>query len=59
MSEEFDAETSRWYQKEDIFGKCEAKEYGICDGSAIDYMDEDDKDQHYTRKRTSLILGRY
>ena len=58
MSEESDAGTSRSHQKEDIFGKYEDKDYGICDGSDTDYTDEDDEDQHYSRKRASLNLGK-
>ena len=57
MSEESDSGTSRSHQKEDIFGKFTDKDYGIRDGSDTDYTDEDDKDQHYSRKRASLILG--
>ena len=56
MSGESDAETSSRHQKEVIFGKYEDKDYGICDGSDTDYIDEDDEDQHYSRKRASLIL---
>ena len=56
MSEESDAETSRSHQKEDIFGKYEDKDYGIHDDSDTD---EDDGDQHYSRKRASLILGHF
>ena len=57
MPEESDAETSNRHQKEDIFGKYEDKEYGICDGSDTDDMDEDDEDQHYSRKKSKLIIG--
>ena len=56
MSEESDAGTSRSHQKEDIFGKYTDKDYGIRDGSHTDYTDED---QHYSRKRASLILGKF
>ena len=58
MSEESDAETSRSHQKEDIFGKYTDKDYGIHDDSDTDYTDEDDEDQHYSRKKSSLILGK-
>ena len=54
MSEESDAETSRSHQKEDIFGKYTDKEYGIHDDSVTDYTDEDDKDEHYSRKKSKF-----
>ena len=54
MSEESDAVTSRSHQKEDIFGNYEDKDYGICDGSITDYTDEDDKDQHYSRRKSKF-----
>ena len=54
MSEESDAGTSRSHQKEDIFGKYEDKDYGIPDGSDTDYTDEDDEDQHYSRKKSKF-----
>ena len=54
MSEESDAGTSRSHQKEDIFGKYEDKYYGIRDGSDTDYTDEDDEDQHYSRKKSKF-----
>ena len=58
MSDESDAETSSRHPKEDIFGKYEDKYYGIHGDSDTDYTDEDDEDQHYSRKKASLILGR-
>ena len=54
MSEESDAETSRSHQKEDIFGKYTDKDYGIHDDSDTDCTDEDDEDQHYSRKKSKL-----
>ena len=54
MSEESDAEASRSNQKEDIFGKYEDIDYGICGDSDTDYMDEDDEDQHYSRKKEQV-----
>ena len=54
MSEKSDAETSSRHQKEDIFEKYEDKDNSLCDGSDTNKMDED---QHYSRKRASLILG--
>ena len=54
MSEESDAETSRSHQKEDIFGKYTDKDYGIRDGSNTDCIDEDDEDQHYSRKKSKF-----
>ena len=54
MSEESDAGTSRSYQKEDIFGKYEDKDYGICDSSDTDYIDEGDEDQYYSRKKSKF-----
>ena len=54
MSEESDAGTSRSHQKEDIFGKYTDKDYGIRDGSDTDYTDEDDEDQHYSRKKSKF-----
>ena len=54
MSEESDAGTSRSHQKEDIFGKYEDKDYGICDGSDTYYTNEDDEDQHYSRKKSKF-----
>ena len=48
MSEESDAETSRSHQKEDIY---EDKDYGIHDDSDTD---EDDEDQHYSRKKEQV-----
>ena len=54
MSEESDAGTSRSHQKEDIFGKYTDKDYGIHDESDPDYTDEDDEDQHYSRKKTKF-----
>ena len=59
MSEEFVAETSRSHHKEDIFGKFDDKDYGIINDSDTCYIDEDDVDQHYSRKRASLILGKF
>ena len=56
MSEESDARTSRSHQKEDIFGKYTGKDYGIRSGSDTDYTDEDDEDQHYSRKKTKFDL---
>ena len=32
---------------------------GICDDSYTYSMGEDDADQHYSKKRASLILGRF
>ena len=55
-SEESHAEASRSHQKEDIFGKYTDKDYGIHDDSDTD---EDDEDQHYSRKRASLILENF
>ena len=52
MSEESDAGTSSGHQKEDIFEKYEYKDYGIHDESDTDYTDEDDEDQHYSRKKS-------
>ena len=52
--EESDAGTSRSHQNEDIFGKYTDKDYGICDGSDTDYTDEDDEDQHYSRKKSKF-----
>ena len=46
--------TSSRHQKDDIFGKYEDKDNSLCDGSDKNKMDED---QHYSRKRASLILG--
>ena len=57
MSEELDARTSSRHQKEDIFGKYEDKDDGLCDGSDTDYVDEDDEDQIILEKRASLNLG--
>ena len=54
MSEESDAGTSRSHQKEDIFGKYTDKDYCIRDGSDTDYTDEDDEDQHYSRKKSKF-----
>ena len=54
MSEESDTRTSRSHQKEDIFGKYTGKDYGIRDGSDTDYTDEDDEDQHYSRKKSKF-----
>ena len=54
MSEESDAETSRSHQKEDIFGKYTDKDYGIHYESDTDYTDEDDEDQHYSRKKSKF-----
>ena len=54
MSEESDAGTSRSHQKEDIFGKYTDKDYGIHDESETDYTDEDDEDQHYSRKKSKF-----
>ena len=51
MSEDSNAVTSRSHQNEDIFGKYEAKDYGICYGIETDYTDEVDEDQHYSRKK--------
>ena len=45
---------SRSHQKEDIFGKYTDKDYGIRDGSDTDYTDEDDEDQHYSRKKSKF-----
>ena len=59
LSEDSDAGTSRSHQKEDIFGKYEAKDYGICYGIDTDYTDDDDEDHHYSRKRASLNLGKF
>ena len=59
MSEKSDAGTSRSHQKEDILWKYTDKDYGIRDGSDKDYTYEDDEDQHYSRKRASLILGKF
>ena len=56
MSEESDAETSRSHQKEDIFGKYTDKDYGIHDDSDTDCTDEDDEDQHYSRKKSKFDL---
>ena len=42
------------HQKEAIFGKYEDKDYGICDGSDTDYIDEDNEDQHYSRKKSKF-----
>ena len=49
MSVESDAETFSWHQKEEIFGKYADKDYGICDDSDTDYIDEDD--EYYSRKK--------
>ena len=57
MHDESDAETSSMHQKEYIFGSYEDKEYDICDGSDTDYMNEDDEDQYYSRKKSKLIIG--
>ena len=54
MSEESDAGTSRSHQKEDIFGKYTDKDYGIYDDSDTDYTDEDDENQHYSRKKSKF-----
>ena len=54
MSEESDADTSRSHQKEDIFGKYTDKDYGIYDDSSTDCTDEDDEDQHYSRKKSKF-----
>ena len=54
MSEESDTGTSSRHQKEDIFGKCEDKDYGICADSDTDYIVEDDEDQHYSRKKSKF-----
>ena len=54
MSEDSNAGTSRSHQKEDIFVKYEDKDYGIRDGSDTDYTDEDDEDQHYSRKKEQV-----
>ena len=54
MSEESDAETFRSHQKEDIFGKFTDKDYGIHDNSDTDCNDEDDEDQHYSRKKSKF-----
>ena len=54
MSEESNAETSRSNPKEDIFGKYEDTDYGICDDSDTYYIDEDDEDQHYSRKKSDF-----
>ena len=54
MSEESDAESSRSHQKEDIFGKYTDKDYGIHDDSDTDCTDEDDEDQHYSRKKSKF-----
>ena len=59
MSEESNAGTSRSHQKEDIYGKYTDKDYGIRDNSDTDYTDEDDEDQHYSRKKASLIIGKF
>ena len=59
MSEESDAGTSRSHQKEDIFGKYTDKDYGIRDGSDTDYTDEDDEDQHYSRKKSKFDPWQY
>ena len=54
MSEESDAETSRSHQKEDIFWKYTDKDYSIHDDSDTDCTDEDDEDQHYSRKKSKF-----
>ena len=54
MSYEHDNETSSRHQKEDINGKTEDKDYGICDDSDTDYMDEDNEDQRYSRKKSKF-----
>ena len=54
MSEESDAETSRRHQRADIFGKYEDKYYGIHDNNDPDYTNEDDEDQHYSRKKSKF-----
>ena len=54
ISEESDADTSRSHQMEDTFGKYEDKDYGIHDVSDTDYTDEDDEDQHYSRKKEQV-----
>ena len=59
MSVKADEDTSRSHQKEDIFGKYEDKDYGIKDDSNTDYIDEDDDDQHCSRKKASMILGKF
>ena len=54
MSGESDAKTSSRHQKKDIFGKYEDSDYSICDDSDTDYIDEDDEDQHYSRKKSKF-----
>ena len=54
MSGKSDAECSSRHQKKDIFGKYEDKDYGICDESDTNYIDEDYEDQHYSRKKSKL-----
>ena len=49
ISEKSNAETSRSHQKEDIFGKYEDTDYGICDDSDKGNIDED---QHYSGKKS-------
>ena len=42
-------------QKKDIFGKYQDKDYGINDGGDTDlYTDDDDEDQHYSRKKSQF-----
>ena len=54
MSEESDAKSSRCHQKEDIFGKCEDKDYGIFDDSDTEFIDENNEDQHNSRKKEQV-----
>ena len=54
MSEESDAGTSSRHLKEDILRYYEDKDYGICNESDIDYIDEDDEDHHYSRKKSKF-----
>ena len=58
MSKKSDAEISRSHQQEDIFRIYDDKEYGINDNSDTDFIDEDDEDQHNSRKRATLIIGK-
>ena len=58
MSKKSDAEISRSHQQEYIFRIYDDKEYGINDNSDTDFIDEDDEDQHYSRKRATLIIGK-
>ena len=59
MSEESDTGTSSRHQKEDIFGKCEDKDYGICADSDKTILLKMMKTNIILEKRASLILGKF